>query len=111
MIGADATLSVLRDLFGGGEDGTAGYPTSSASRSNIDINMEALEGAGRKRHIAQQQAGISAMTDGILQNQVRTTEYSILEDTFARRTFDESGDYAVRDFESTWIPGLIVALI
>ena len=36
---------------------------------------------------------------GILQNQVRTTEYAVLEDTLARRTFDESGDYAVRDFD------------
>ena len=35
----------------------------------------------------------------VLQNQVRTTEYAVLEDTFARRTFDESGDYAVRDFD------------
>ena len=35
---------------------------------------------------------------GIIQNQVRTTEYAVLEDTLARRTFDESGDYAVRDF-------------
>jgi len=33
---------------------------------------------------------------GILQNQVRTTEYAVLEDTLARRTFDESGDYAVK---------------
>ena len=29
---------------------------------------------------------------GIIQNQVRTTDYSVLEDTLARRTFDESGD-------------------
>ena len=36
---------------------------------------------------------------GFIQNQVRTTEYAILEDTLARRTFDESGDYAVRDFD------------
>ena len=36
---------------------------------------------------------------GILQNQVRTTEYAVLEDTFARRTFDESGDYSIRDFD------------
>ena len=32
------------------------------------------------------------LNNGILQNQVRNTEYAILEDTFARRTFDESGD-------------------
>ena len=28
------------------------------------------------------------LQNGILQNQVRTTEYAVLEDTFARRTFD-----------------------
>jgi len=39
------------------------------------------------------------LKNGVLQNQVRTTEYSVLEDTFARRTFDESGDYSVRDFD------------
>jgi len=39
------------------------------------------------------------LKNGILQNQVRNTEYAILEDTFARRTFDESGDYAVKDFD------------
>jgi hypothetical protein len=36
---------------------------------------------------------------GIRQNQVRSTEYAVLEDTFARRTYDESGDYTVRNFQ------------
>ena len=39
------------------------------------------------------------LKDGIVQNQVRSTDYAILEDTMARRTFDESGDYVVRDFD------------
>ena len=39
------------------------------------------------------------LSNGILQNRVRNTEYAVLEDTFARRTFDESGDYTVRPFE------------
>jgi hypothetical protein len=39
------------------------------------------------------------LSNGIRQNQVRSTEYNILEDTFARRTFDESGDYTVREFD------------
>jgi len=39
------------------------------------------------------------LKNGIIQNQVRSTEYAVLEDTLARRTFDESGDYAVRDFD------------
>jgi len=36
---------------------------------------------------------------GIRQNIVRSTEYAVLEDTLARRTFDESGDYVVKDFD------------
>ena len=39
--------------------------------------------------------------NGMLQSKVRTTEYSVLEETFARRTFDESGDYTVRPFQFT----------
>jgi len=39
------------------------------------------------------------LKNGIRQNQVRSTNYSILEDTLARRTFDESGDYSVKDFD------------
>ena len=39
------------------------------------------------------------LDDGALQNIVRTTEYGILEDTLARRTSDESGDYTIRPFD------------
>ena len=39
------------------------------------------------------------LSSGNLQNQVRTTEYAVLEDTLARRTYDESGDYVVRPFD------------
>ena len=37
--------------------------------------------------------------DGKIQKQVRFTEYSVLEETLARRTFDESGNYTVRPFQ------------
>jgi hypothetical protein len=39
------------------------------------------------------------LSNGVRQNQVRSTEYAILEDTLARRTYDESGDYTVKDFD------------
>jgi hypothetical protein len=39
------------------------------------------------------------LENGVRTNQVRSTEYAVLEDTFARRTFDESGDYTVREFD------------
>ena len=37
--------------------------------------------------------------EGNVQTQVRNTEYSILAETLARRTFDESGNYTVRPFQ------------
>jgi hypothetical protein len=37
--------------------------------------------------------------DGQIKKEVRRTEYSVLEETFARRTYDESGNYTVRQFE------------
>ena len=39
------------------------------------------------------------LDNGLLLSRVRTTEYAILEDTLARRTFDESGNYAIRQFD------------
>src|SRR6056300_812846 len=39
------------------------------------------------------------LENGIRQNHVRSTEYNILEDNLARRTFDESGDYSVREYD------------
>ena len=42
---------------------------------------------------------LARVNNGNLTRQVRATEFNVLEDTMARRTFDESGDYTVRDFE------------
>ena len=39
------------------------------------------------------------LKNGIRANQVTSTAYSVLEDTLARRTYDQSGDYTVKDFD------------
>ncbi|MDG1314760.1 MAG: DUF4815 domain-containing protein, partial [Flavobacteriaceae bacterium] len=39
------------------------------------------------------------INNGTVVNKVTSTDYSVLEDTLARRTFDESGDYVVRNFD------------
>jgi len=36
---------------------------------------------------------------GVLQEKARNTEYSVIGETLARRTYDESGDYSVRPFQ------------
>ena len=44
---------------------------------------------------------IARVVNGEIKTFTRNTEYAVLEDTFARRTFDESGDYTLQnpDFE------------
>ena len=42
---------------------------------------------------------VARVSSGVLQEKITSTKYNILEDTLARRTFDESGDYAVRAFD------------
>ncbi|NDB60461.1 DUF4815 domain-containing protein, partial [bacterium] len=39
------------------------------------------------------------LKNGIRSNQVTSTSYSVLEDTLARRTYDQAGDYTVKDFD------------
>jgi len=36
---------------------------------------------------------------GVIQEKARNTEYSVIGETLARRTYDESGDYSVRPFQ------------
>ena len=42
---------------------------------------------------------LARIVNGIVVKQVRSTQFNVIEDTMARRTFDESGDYTVRDFD------------
>ena len=41
---------------------------------------------------------ILRVKNGVIEEITRNTEYSVLGDTLARRTYDESGDYSVRPF-------------
>jgi len=40
-----------------------------------------------------------SIRNGQIESAVRSTEYSVLEDNLARRTYDESGDYTVRPYK------------
>ena len=39
------------------------------------------------------------INNGNISHKVETTQYSLLENTLARRTYDESGDYSVMPFD------------
>ena len=44
---------------------------------------------------------LSTIRDGVVQSIKSNTEYNLLSDEFARRTYDESGDYYVKPFDVT----------
>lgn len=39
------------------------------------------------------------LESGVVQNQINASQYNILEETLARRTYDESGNYVIDNFE------------
>ena len=44
---------------------------------------------------------LGRIRNGLVTEEVRTSDYSVIEKTLARRTFDESGNYTVRPFKMT----------
>ena len=76
--------------------GSSNVNAPGAHRFKIDLTLSKLTvGSSADANFVE----LLRLQKGIIQNQVRTTEYAVLEDTLARRTFDESGDYSVRDFD------------
>jgi len=76
--------------------GTSNQNAPGAHRFKIDLTLQkkTLAATDDKNFIE-----LLRLSKGILQNRVRNTEYGVLEDTFARRTYDESGDYIIKGFE------------
>lgn len=75
--------------------GTSNFAAKGAHRLKITLTLSSkpLDSVEDKDFIT-----IIKVRDGVVESHARTTEYSILEQTLARRTFDESGDYTVRPF-------------
>ena len=76
--------------------GTTNYAAKGAHRLKISLTL-----ASKSLGTADDADFIELMSikNGAVQSAVRNTEYSVLEDTLARRTHDESGDYIVRGFD------------
>jgi len=97
-------LSVVESFVTSNDDATLNDNAAGSSNANapgahrfkIDLTLA-------KKTIASTEDAnfieLLRLSNGNLQNRVRTTDYGILEDTFARRTYDESGDYTVRNFD------------
>ena len=97
-------LSVTESFVTPGDDTSLNDNAQSVSNSNAPgaHRFKILLTLGKKALNNTEDSNfyeLLRLSNGTLQNQVSTTEYAVLEDTLARRTFDESGDYVVRPFD------------
>jgi hypothetical protein len=76
--------------------GSSNFAAKGAHRLQISLALSKLDRASTADTTFIQLLDVK---NGAIQSQVRTTEYSVLEETLARRTFDESGNYTVRPFQ------------
>lgn len=84
-------------------DNAQGFPNFAApgaDRYKIDLQLVAIP----LTTVSDTFIEIARVENGILTTNKARTLYSELEKEFARRTYDESGDYTVRPFPLTFIP-------
>ena len=76
--------------------GSSNFAAKGAHRLKIELTLTSLaESSTADTSFVE----VVRVKGGIVQYEARFTEYSILGNTLARRTFDESGDYTVRPFQ------------
>jgi len=76
--------------------GSSNFSAPGAHRLSIKLNLEKydLSATTDKNFIK-----ILTVKSGVIQKQIKPADYTVLEDTLARRTYDESGDYVVDRFD------------
>ena len=75
--------------------GFSNYSSPGAHRLKIDLILKSFDyGVLLDSNFIQ----LLTVKNGEIEKLIKPTEYSLLEDTLARRTYDESGDYVVNPF-------------
>ena len=75
--------------------GSSNYTAPGSHRLKINVKLVefALDAITDKNFIQ-----LLTVSSGVVKSKVTQTDYNLLEETLARRTFDESGDYVVDNF-------------
>lgn len=69
-------------------------PGAHRFKINLSLSKRALTSVDDANFVE-----LLRLKNGIRSNQTTSTAYSVLEDTLARRTYDQAGDYTVKDFD------------
>ena len=76
--------------------GSANYAAKGAHRLKISLNLTSISLTSTADTSFVE---LLRIRNGVMVSEARNTDYSVLGDTLARRTFDESGDYTIRPFQ------------
>ena len=76
--------------------GTTNYNAPGADRLKRVLTLEVNDPSSS--YDKENYIELAKFESGVLQSKVKGPDYSVLEDTLARRTYDESGDYTVSPF-------------
>jgi len=84
------------DSLNDNASGFTNFSAPGADRLRISVNLakKALDDRNDQNFVE-----VARVEGGILQTFVKDTQYNLIRDTLAARTYDESGDYYVKPFE------------
>ena len=75
--------------------GYSNYTAPGSHRLKISLELKQFSyNAATDKNFIQ----LLVVKNGVVQKQIKPADYSLLENTLARRTYDESGDYVVNEF-------------
>lgn len=75
--------------------GYSNYSAPGADRLKINLSLSVYDySAITDKNFIQ----LTQIKNGVIEKKVSPADYNLLEETLARRTYDESGDYIVKDF-------------
>jgi hypothetical protein len=96
LITEEIINSDLDPLLNDNSNGFNNYAAPGADRLKITTSLfkKSLDDFDDNNFIE-----LATIADGVLRSQKKTTDYSILEDELARRTYSESGDYYINPFD------------
>jgi hypothetical protein len=88
--------SDIDEVLNDNSQGFNNYAAPGADRLKISVSLfkKSLDDFDDNNFVE-----LASINDGVLRSQKTTTEYSLIADELARRTYNESGDYFIKPFD------------
>jgi len=96
FINEEVVTADLDESLNDNSQGYNNYAAPGADRFEISVSLfkKSLTDFNDKNFVE-----LATVVDGVLKNKKTTTEYNLIADELARRTYEESGDYLIKPFE------------